>query len=100
MPNDKIVVRNGTFQIGPVTDNGSPFKPGSYILEIDSDMQQPAAVQEQIGSHGEYLRGPFVYVLEDGGKYELAQPPWNPNRSEAEAIFGFSIHVTQHLNIP
>ena len=99
-PKGEVIVRNGEFTIGPITDAGSDLRPGVYILQIDVIANQPSSVTYVLGQHGENLRGPLIYVLADGGYYQKADPPWNPNRSEAEAVLGFTVHSTQRLVIP
>ena len=96
----QTIVMDGHFSDGPFTNDGKALPPGAYTLEIITPIFQPPEVEKIIGQHGENLRGPFIYVLEENGQYYPANPPWNPNRSEAERLMGFSLYIRQRLNIP
>jgi TPR repeat protein len=57
-----VVVQNGHFTDGPFTYEGSPLRPGNYVLEIlvYSSILQPEDVRSVIGQHGENMAGRLV----------------------------------------
>lgn len=58
----KVKVSRGEFRVGPFSQKGSAFNPGTYTLKITVPFAptQPASVQSVIGDHGQKLQGSLV----------------------------------------
>jgi len=67
---DKTIVENGHFQVGPFSLQGTPLNEGAYLVETTMPLAelQPRQTWSIIGASGKNLQGPLVKESILGGK--------------------------------
>ena len=97
-----VVVRDGRFTDGPITDFGHPIPAGTYVLEISSPFvavditPQLSAV---IGPHGENMRGPLINDCCIRSVDERESEKMRAKNRESAAVLGASVYYARYVQI-